>query len=106
MPPLQALAALHGFWLMMLLPPAFWLRQHANATQHRWARWTFWGLGLAGLLGIVGHTVAIWVPEAPSDRQPYLLHRVVFVLVTLAIVPILPVTAAGFVCWKRPPRTP
>jgi hypothetical protein len=56
-------------------------------------------LGLVGLAAIVAHTLFLWVPEAPSDRKPYVFQRIAFVLVTLSDVPLMQVTLAGVACW-------
>ena len=99
MPPLQALAALHGFWIMMLMPPVWWLLRHSPPGALRRLGMALTALAILGHGMVVAHTLLVWLPEEPAGRSPYVGHRILFVLLTLSDIPLLQLTAAGVVCW-------
>jgi len=97
MPPLQALAALHGFWIMIFLPPVLWAIQLCSPSALRRLGSGLISLGVLGIGGIIGHSLLVWLPQTPGG-QAYLPQRILFVLVTLGDVPIVPLTLAGTAC--------
>jgi hypothetical protein len=105
MPPLQALAALHGLYVMLFLPPVLWVCRHSSPWQLRRIGLSLFLTGLLGYEVILAHTLLVWLPEAPQVLRPYLLHRIVFMVATLGdvtlkqCVPVLQFTVAGVVCW-------
>ncbi|MCI0462278.1 MAG: hypothetical protein L0Z62_35445 [Gemmataceae bacterium] len=99
MPPLQALAALHGLWILVLLPPVAW-------AAHRWPSSTLClvgtmltALGLLGLAAVAAQELLTWLPTVSGDTQRYLPQRILYVLGTLTDIPILQLTGAGLACW-------
>jgi hypothetical protein len=109
LPPLQALAAMHGFWILVVVPPAAWAIRACHSR----------ALGAAGLslitLAVVGiglvfareswlwthcHGVAAW--------GNYLPQRLFAAAITTTDVPVLQSLAAGIVlsiaAWRKPGR--
>jgi hypothetical protein len=98
LPPLQALAAMHGFWAVVLLPPVVWaLRRCPPPALRRLGA----VLALLGVLGIVLVTVRealTWYPSVPPAYRRYLPRRIAYAVVTLTDFPVVQLTAAGLVC--------
>lgn len=94
-PPVGALIACHGFWVILLLPPMVLLSHHVSAqTRHRLGLL----LTLAGIaaLSVIGvwewHH---WYAVASAWQRKYLLQRYLFSVATLVDVPVIQVTMVG-----------
>lgn len=98
LPPLQALAAAHGFWLMVIAPGVLWAAGRLSPE----------GLGLLGRIllaiggfGIVTSAVfSLWKWEALTSESPWwypVLHAV-FDLAMLVDLPLVELVAAGTAC--------
>ena len=88
-PPVPVLLACHGFWLVLIGPPA------VLAAQHLTKKW-IWrlGIGLAstgvfGLIAVAAWEAATWLPEASAWQRQYVGQRFLFALVTLVDAPIV-----------------
>src|SRR5262245_50248261 len=99
MPPLQALAALHGFWCMMVLPFAVWAARAWPPDRLRRAGRLVTALGLGALAGFLSVDVSRWLADSPPEFRQYVPQRMLFRLATLVDVPLLPVTLAAAACW-------
>jgi hypothetical protein len=98
-PPLQALAAMHAFWALALLPPTACALSLLSARSLRLVGSIVMGLGLAGLGFVFARELLVWLPSVPPEVQRYFPQRLLFVLATLSDVPLVQVTLAGAVCW-------
>jgi hypothetical protein len=99
MPPLQALAALHGLWLLVLLPPAVWTACRWPPPRLRLLGSTLVAIGAVGFAILAAREAATWLPTVPGEQVRYLPHRLLYVVATLTDVPLLQLTLAGTVCW-------
>jgi hypothetical protein len=99
MPPVQALAALHVFWVLLLAPPAVWVMRRWPPARLRLLGSALAALGLVGIGTIALREMAVWLPHVGSRDQKYFPMRILFVLATLPDIPLLQVTIAGLVCW-------
>jgi hypothetical protein len=99
MPPLQALAALHGLWLLVLLPPAVWAACRWPAPRLRLLGSTLVAIVTLGFAILAAREAATWLPTVPGEQARYLPHRILYVVATLTDVPLLQLTLAGTVCW-------
>jgi hypothetical protein len=88
-PPVPVLLACHGFWLVLIGPPA------VLAVQQLTNKW-IWRLGIglasAGLCGVIVVAVweaATWLPEASAWQRQYVGQRFMFALVSFVDAPIL-----------------
>lgn len=97
-PPLQALAAMHAFWVLALLPPTVWAMCLLSSRSLRLVGVVVMGLGLAGLGIVLARELIVWLPSVPADVQRYFPQRFLFVLATTSDVPLVQVTVAGTVC--------
>src|SRR5437764_1500192 len=83
MPPLQALAALHGFWFMILGLPLVWVIRQASPSRLWQIRRVLLLLSLTGIAVVIGHTLLVWLRELPDERRGYVVERLLFVIGTL-----------------------
>jgi hypothetical protein len=98
LPPLQALVAIHGFWLMMLLPPTSWLIARASPPR-LWATGVlvFW-IGIFGLTLVAGRGLTSWLDTAGEFRR-YAGQRFLYLVVTTTDLPFCQLALAGLVLW-------
>ncbi len=98
LPPLQALAAIHGFWLMMLLPPTAWMIARASAPR-LWATGVlaFW-IGIFGLALVTGRGLTSWL-ETTAEFRRYAGQRFLYLAVTSTDLPFGQLALAGLVLW-------
>ncbi|MEM9701540.1 MAG: hypothetical protein AAF907_03750, partial [Planctomycetota bacterium] len=98
-PPLPAVIAMHGFWLIVaagvvrlaaLFLPARWLRHVGRALTV---------IGLLGAIGLAGWGVSEWWAEVATDRRQYAGRRLLFELAAHTDLPVLQATLAGATAW-------
>jgi hypothetical protein len=88
-PPLPALLAWHGFWLVLMTPVA------AMAVLYLPAKWvtrlgiTLASLGFLGLAAVAAWQAATWLPQASDWQRQYIGERYLFAVATLVDVPIV-----------------
>jgi hypothetical protein len=104
-PPVPVLLACHGFWMVLLGPPAV---VAAFRLPGRWVRllgMLLILLGAAGLLGVGLWEAATWFREASGWQRQYVVQRYCFAVVTLVDFPILEVLIVGSgLSWADPAR--
>jgi len=94
-PRTEALIAVHGFWMVLLLPPLYWL---ARRTPPAWLHWIgacFLALGALALAGIGGWA---WHDSLHALPEKLLLHGYLFAVVTAVEIPAVQVLLAGAMC--------
>lgn len=98
MPPLQALLALHGLWLLLAIPLTIWaLRQWTAAKLYRLGSLlTF--LALVALGFVITKDVVSWLPSVSEEDRRYLAQRVAYSLAIWTDVPVVQALIAGVVC--------
>lgn len=99
MPPVQALAALHLLWVVILAPPTVYAVRRWPAARQRLLGNSLVVLAAVGLLVVAGHEASTWLPSVGTADQRYLGHRVLFVLAARTEAPLLQMAAAGAACW-------
>jgi hypothetical protein len=95
MPPLQALAALHGIWILVLIPGLVLAWRTWQPSRLRLVGWALIVGGLLGLTVLVGHELHTWYPSVPASGQRYLVQRMLFVIATTTAVPVVQLILAG-----------
>jgi hypothetical protein len=99
MPPLQALAALHGLWGLVFLPLVIGAIRFWPARRLWLAGQLVTFAAVMGLAVLIGLRTVTWLPKVPSEDRCYLPQRVIFVLATLPEVPLVQTLFAAGVCW-------
>lgn len=94
-PPVSALLACHGFWLVLIGPPTFFAGRRLSGPLLQ-----DFGLGLilagvCGLISVGAWEAATWLPHATDFQKQHLIQRYLFALVTQVDIPIIPVLLAG-----------
>jgi hypothetical protein len=99
MPPVQALAALHGAWLVLLVPPTVWMMHHWPARRLWLTGIALTTVGVVGLAALAGRDLLIWFSWAPSAYHRYVGQRILFAIATATDLPLVQLTAVGMACW-------
>jgi len=101
-PPISALIGYHGFWLLLMVLPAWWLKQQlASATLQRLGT----SLLLVAMVGIVLLLVIDgWQTWQRTAMRPYLVQRSMFRLATFIDFPLVQLGLIGL--WLRNSRQP
>jgi hypothetical protein len=99
MPPVQALAALHGAWIVLLVPPMVWLVRHWPARRLWLTGIALTTTGVVGLATLVGHDLLNWFSWVPPEYQRYFGQRILYAIATATDFPLVQLTAAGMACW-------
>jgi hypothetical protein len=98
-PPVQALAALHGFWIVAALPALVFVLRRLTSKQLRLLGLVSATAGVVGLLVFIVQDLARWLSTVPPDFRRYSFQRILFAIGTNPDVPLVQVAAAGAVCW-------
>jgi len=98
-PPVQALLACHGFWLVLFSLPTGLLCRRLDAPVLRKAGLILLACGILGLAGIAVWEGTHWWPRASEFHRHYIVQRYLFVVVTLVDVPVVEITIAGLTCF-------
>lgn len=97
-PPVQALAAMHALWLLLLTPPMLWIFKIWPPARVWWTGVFLTLLGFSGVLFVVGWQALTWLQVSP-DMQQYFPMRIVFMLAVLTDYPIVEFALLGVVSW-------
>jgi hypothetical protein len=95
---LQALAALHGFWLLLGLPPAYWLQARLAPQRLRLVGLIAVWVGVFGVAAIIGHDLIGWL-QTDSLMRRYAWQRLLFVLATATDLPFGQLAVIGAAVW-------
>ena len=99
MPPIQALAALHGFWIVVAVPALVMTLRRLAPRQLRLLGLTLTLAGGVGLLVFIVLDLGMWLRTVPPDFRRYSVQRILFAIGTNPDVPLVQVAAAGAFCW-------
>jgi hypothetical protein len=83
LPPVQALAAMHLFWVVVLVPPVGWALAKGRPHHLRLAGMLLFFGALTGMVVVTGRDLLAWLPAMPPEAQAYWPRRVLY---TLAMV--------------------
>jgi hypothetical protein len=98
LPPLQALAAMHGFWLMLMVPAVVWLLQRLSPAGLCLAGAFAFSVGAFGLAVVMGRGLLGWL-DATGGIHRYAVQRMLYVAATATDLPFGQVAAVGVVWW-------
>jgi hypothetical protein len=94
-PPLQALLAWHGFWLVFATLPVAMAVTHWPKRRQWWAGVALTSTGLIGVLAIVGVQCFVAFQDVSRGQPAYLWQRSLFNLATFLDVPLVPMILTG-----------
>jgi hypothetical protein len=98
-PPIQALAALHGFWIVVAVPALVMTLRRLAPRQLRLLGLTLTLAGGVGLLVFIVLDLGMWLRTVPPDFRRYSVQRILFAIGTSPDFPLLQVVAVGAICW-------
>ncbi len=98
MPPLQALLALHGMWLLVFAPILLWAARTLQPGTLRRAGRLVLSIGVVGLVIVAAREAIVWLPSVPGEWRSYYPHRVLFSLAVMTEWPIVQAAAIGALC--------
>ncbi|RUL87955.1 hypothetical protein [Tautonia sociabilis] len=98
LPPLQALAAVHGFWALALAPPVIWTARTLPPGRLRGLGTSLVAFGALALGILVGRELLTLPPGAATELRQYLPQRAVFAVAMLTDVPLVQIVVAGAIC--------
>lgn len=99
LPPLQALVAVHLFWLMFLAPAAALANLWLSPKAARWLGILAIGGSFALTAVVVVSDLNVWMGRVPTDLHVYAGRRALFALATHKDLPLVQLAAAGSLCW-------
>ncbi len=88
-PPVTALIACHGAWLVIFTPLAYVVPALTSWRHCRRIGWLLQAVGMLGILGMGLYELAVWLPAVPESVRTYFGHRWAFSVVTLTDVPLV-----------------
>ena len=95
MPPLQALVALHGLWVLALVPFVVWAAHSWQPPRLRLVGKGLSAAGLGGLAILIGRELLTSYAAAPSAQISYIAQRILYVLGTNTAFPVMQVVLTG-----------
>ena len=106
LPPMQALVAMHLFWLVLLVPPAalVGLRLPRLAAIRLGVLMVL--VGTAAAAAVVGLDVARWLSAMEPELHGYAGRRALYSLATHTDAPMVQAVVAGVICWGIAWRRP
>ncbi|MCI0457382.1 MAG: hypothetical protein L0Z62_10470 [Gemmataceae bacterium] len=96
-PPLQALGAMHLFWVLLLIPILGWPSWGWPPERVKTLGTALFLLGIGGLLTVAVGEMLTWVPPG-GESWRYLPQRILYAVAVLSDVPLVQVTVGGLVC--------
>lgn len=96
-PPLQAMAAMHGFWILAIVPPAAWAIRTRSPRVLRVLGTALIALAFIGIVGVLGWESWVWTHRFSAGWADYLPQRVAMAIATSADIPLLQTLGAGVV---------
>ena len=98
-PPVPVLLACHGFWLVLMGPPAVLAAVRLPGVWVRRLGIALVSAGLYGLIAVAAWEAATWFPQASPWQRHYFGQRLLFAIVTLVDAPILESLLVGTVLY-------
>jgi uncharacterized protein YjeT (DUF2065 family) len=98
MPPLQALVALHGMWLLLLAAPAAVASMALPQATLRRIGGLLLFAGTLGLAALAAREAATWLTAAPAEWRHYYPQRVLYTLAVTTEWPVVQAAIVGSLC--------
>src|SRR5262245_53731775 len=95
LPPLQALVAMHGFWIVVVAPPTAWAIRTYQPRARRVIGFSLMALGALGIGIVVAWESWTWTHRYGAAWRNYLPQRLLAATITTTDAPLLEILAAG-----------
>jgi hypothetical protein len=99
LPPIQALAAVHGAWAFAIVTGVAWFFRTRSPRTLRHAGAVLTCLGAGGLAILVGYELSNWPLAASNAPDAYLPQRLLFSVAIATHLPLVQITIAGTATW-------
>jgi hypothetical protein len=99
LPPVQALAAMHLFWFILLVPASAWLGIRLRPDRSPLLGPLLLVTGGVGIAVFVGRDLLAWLAAMPPDLHGYWARRALVSLALQTDLPLVQVLLAGALCW-------
>ena len=96
-PTIPALLAAHGFWLITLVPLAYWARSSLSASRAIVLGRILLGLSAGGITSVAIWELAHWPTTDHAELRAYTVQHGLFALATLVEVPLTQGLLAGLI---------
>jgi len=104
-PPISSLVAIHGFWLLLLAPPAAVAAVRLPTRPVRTIGGWLLAIAVLAIAAVAMWQAVEWLPRFSAQEPTYYWRRVAFVLATLVDWPLLQAAFCGMmmlaVAWGR-----
>jgi hypothetical protein len=98
LPPLQALLALHTFWVVVIGPPAIIAGRRLTPAYAERVGMAAVLIAVSGLAGIAVYEYLTWA-SGNIELRKYIFRRILFVVADSSMIPLLPLLAGGVLCF-------
>lgn|GEM_PF-6512279 len=98
LPPLQALAAAHGFWVMVIIPTLAWASNGLSRRGLARLGGVLVAVGGLGIATAAARSMMTWGPLTPEQAWWHPVLHAAFDLAMLVDVPLVELVAAGTAC--------
>jgi hypothetical protein len=97
LPPLQALVAMHTFWVVLLVPPTAFALRRLSPSGLRFLGAVVAGGGVVGVAVLIVRDLVAWDPYMQEENRLYVLARAAYAVAMMTDVPLCQLTIAGLV---------
>jgi hypothetical protein len=99
LPPIQALAAVHGAWTLVIATAVAWFLRTRSPRTLRRTGVVLTCLGAGGLAVLAGHDLSTWPLRASDGAGAYLPQRLLCSIAMATDLPLVQTTIAGAATW-------
>jgi hypothetical protein len=99
LPPIQALAAVHGAWTLVIATAAAWFIRTRSPRTLRRLGVVLTCLGAGGLAVLAGHDLSTWPLRSTDAAGAYLPQHLAYSIVMATDLPLVQTTIAGTATW-------
>jgi hypothetical protein len=99
LPPIQALAAVHGAWALVMGTAVAWLLRTRSPRMLKHTGVVLTCLGAAGLVIFAGYELSTWPLKDSSGAGTYLFRHLLCSMAMATDLPLVEITIAGVATW-------
>ncbi len=96
---MQALAALHGLWIVLFTPGVVWVARAWPPARLRLLGMALVLISCLATAVVLGRDLPVWRESVPLEDQRFVWRRALYLIGTHTDLPIVQVCLAGAACW-------